>query len=289
LQALGYAAQPVSLLPDDYRAAWRKRLGRQRLELASLVLLAICAVLLAAGTWRKFSLIGRREALAAKVQAAQEAVENNELLSGELVAEYENLRPLFASQQTTLDTLKTLALLQQSRSNRSFWYVLLADQQSYFNPPAAVTSTNRAARTNLTASAAERAAMLFSGAAAAPSTTNGWPAKPGLIAELCVPEDAENARAILRQLVNDLKEQRLFSKVDLLSDDLRQNLADPKMTIPDRRFVIALDFAITDFQAAQRLKQPSNDHPGRPAVRRAPARSVPSRPEEAGRLPSTIP
>jgi Tfp pilus assembly PilM family ATPase len=289
LQALGYTAQPVSLLPDDYRAAWRKRLGRQRLELATLVMLAICAVLLAAGTWRKFALIGQREALSAKVQAAQEAVENNELLTGELVAEYDSLRPLFASQQNTLDTLKTMALLHQSRSNRSFWYVLLADQQSYFNPPATVNSTNRAARTNLTASAAERAAMLFSSASAAPATTNGWPAKSGLIAELCVPEDAENARAILRQLVNDLKQQQLFSKVDLLSDDLRQNLAEPKLIIPDRRFVLALDFAGTDFQASPRLKQPLNDHPARPPGRRSSIRPVASRQEDLNKALPTIP
>jgi Tfp pilus assembly PilM family ATPase len=291
LQALGYTTQSVSLLPDDYRAAWRKRLGRQRLELASLVLLAICAVLLSVGTWRKYSLIGRREALAAKIQAAQEAEENNELLAGELIAEYESFRPLFASQQSTLDTLKTLALLQESRSNRSFWYVLLADQQSYFNPPSALTSTNRPAGTNLVvASAAERTAMLFTSVAPVSAATTNGPAKPGLIAELCVPEDAEASRAILRQLVNDLKQQPLFSKVDQLSGDLRQNLADPKVIIPDRRFVLALDFAGTDFQAAQRLKPPLNDRAVRPGTRRPVARTTSSRPlEDAGRAAQTIP
>jgi len=39
LQALGQTAQPVSLLPDDYRRAWQKRVARQKLELASLALL----------------------------------------------------------------------------------------------------------------------------------------------------------------------------------------------------------------------------------------------------------
>jgi Tfp pilus assembly PilM family ATPase len=289
LQALGYSAQPVSLLPEDYRAAWRKRLGRQRVELASLALLAVCVVLLAIGTWHKLSMIGNKEALAAKVQAAQEAVENNEALTGELVAEYENLRPVFASQQNTLDMLRTLALLQQSRSNRSFWYVLLADQQSYFSPPSTLTSTNRATRTNLTASAAERAAMLFTSlTATSAELTNGWHAKPGLIAELCVPADAENSRAILRQLVNDLKQQPLFSKVDQLSADLTQNLADPKVIIPDRRFVLALDFAETDFQPGPRLKQPVTARPARPAARRA-ARGASGRLEEPDKAPQTIP
>src|ERR1043166_3834604 len=255
LQALGETAQPVSLLPEDFRAAWRKRLRRQKFELASLVLVAACALLLAIGTWHKYSLINRKETLRAKVQAAQEAVESNDLLTGELVSDYETFRPVFAGQQNTIDTLKTLALLQASRSNRSFWYVLIADQQTYFNPPAALTNTNRPAKTNAPASPAERAAMVFSGAINS-APTNAWPAKPGLIAELSVPEDPETARNILRQLVNDLKQQPLFSKVDLLSDDLRQNLANQNVTITNGAFVLALDFAETDFQPGSHLKKP---------------------------------
>ena len=48
--------------------------------------------------------------------------------------------------------------------------------------------------------------------------------KPGFIAELCIPEDADGARRVRRELVDELKEQKLFSKVDLLSDDLRRHL-----------------------------------------------------------------
>jgi Tfp pilus assembly PilM family ATPase len=289
LQALGYSAQPVSLLPEDYRAAWKKRVGRQRLELASLVLVAACVILLAFGTWRKYTLIAQKEALGHKIQEAQDAVDNNELLNEELVSDYDNLRPLFASEQNSLDTLKTLAMLQQSRSNRSYWYVLVADQQSYFNPPLEMATTNRPARPNLTP--VERAAMLFNGPpSTAAALTNFWPAKPGLIAELCVPDDAESSRGLLRQLVNDLKQQPLFSKVDLLSDDLRQNLADPKVTIPDRRFVVALDFAETDFQPGPHVKSPANGRPTRPPPRRSGAARTPvARSEEALKGVSTIP
>src|SRR5207253_3159748 len=77
--------------------------------------------------------------------------------------------------------------------------------------------------------------------------TNLSPAKPGFIAELSVPEEAEAARRMLGQLVTALKQQPLFSKVDLLSDDLRRNLADSKVVVTDRNFVLALDFAETDF------------------------------------------
>jgi hypothetical protein len=45
--------------------------------------------------------------------------------------------------------------------------------------------------------------------------------------------------------------------VDLLSDDLRRNLADPKVIIPDRDFVLALDFAETEFQQALPPRKPA--------------------------------
>jgi Tfp pilus assembly PilM family ATPase len=271
LQALGYSAQPVSLLPDDYRVAWQKRLNLQRLEMASLGLAVLCLLLLAFGTWHKVSLINRKQALLAKVQAGQEAVEANDALTAELATDYESFRPLFASQQNTLDTLKTFVLLQQSRSNRSFWYVLLADQQSYFNQPPGLASTNRLTWTNLLAAVPSRTkggATEWSAPSAA--STNLSPAKPGFIAELCIPEDVDGARRVRRQLVEELKEQGLFLKVDLLSDDLRRNLADPKVIIPDRDFVLALDFAETEFQQAP--PPPRKPPAGSPL--RAPGRRV---------------
>ena len=286
LQALGYSAQPVSLLPDDYRLAWRKRQNLQRLELASLGLAVLCLLILALGTWHKAALINRKQALLAKVLAGQEAVEANDTLTSELMTEYEGFRPLFAGQQNTLDTLKTLALLQESRSNRSFWYVLLADQQSYFNQLPGGVATNRLSRTNVFAPLAGRFRSGASEFASASATaTNLAPAKPGLIAELCIPEDADGARRVRRQLVDELKEQRLFSKVDLLSDDLRRNLADPKVIIPDRDFVLVLDFAETEFQQAMALKRLPGGS-SRAAARRAARPSW--TPAEGGENPAPI-
>ena len=270
LQALGHSAQPVSLLPDDYRVAWQKRLRIERLELGSLGLAALCLLLLMLGTWHKSSLINRKQALLATVQAGQEAVEANEALAGELTAEYEGFRPLFASQQNTLDVLQTFALLQQSRSNRDYWYVLVADQQSYFSQPTGPPSTNKPARFSLFATAASHpktAGAEYSTASA--TSTNLWPAKPGLIAELCIPGDADGARQTRRQLVDILKEQQLFSKVDLLSDDLRRSLADPKVIVPDRDFVLLLDFAETDFQQPLPLRKQLPSVPSRTPNRRS--------------------
>ena len=270
LQALGHVEQPISLLPEDYRQAWQKRLTRQRLDFASAVLVVVCAFVLVLGTWRKYSLFRTKQELLDKVQAGQMAVDANESFTGDLLAEYESLRPVLAAQQNTLDTLKALALLQESRSNRSFWYVLLADQQSYFSQAPALLSTNRPAKTNLLGASIDvprLGSVLAHQLPGAP--TNGAPAKPGYIAELCVPGDADASRQMLSELVYGLKQERLFSKVDLLSDDLRRNLADPKVTVTDRNFVLSLDFAETDFQQPARWRRPAALAPSRPVSRRA--------------------
>jgi hypothetical protein len=269
LQALGHSSQPISLLPDDYRLAWRKRLGRQRIEFASVGLVCLCVLVLVLGTWHKVSLIHRTTALLEQVQAGQRAVEENDSLTATLLGEYENLRPVLAAQQNTGDMLKTLALLQQSRTNRNLWYVLLADQQSYFSQPPALLLTNRPARTNLLGATLDLTRYaLLPFRTAAPLLTNVMQARPGFIAELCVPGEAEAARRTISEVVTGLKAQQLFSKVDLLSDDLRRSLADPKVLVPDRQFVLALDFAGTDFQQPLVVKKPASaarpKRPGRP-------------------------
>jgi Tfp pilus assembly PilM family ATPase len=282
LQALGLTAQPVSLLPAARRVAWQQRLTTQRIEFANLALLVLCFLLLALGAWQKVSLVHRQEALLAKVQAGSEMLRDNQAMTAELLVEYEGLRPLLECQQTTRDTLETLALLQQTRSNRAFWYVLVADQHSYFHQPSS-TSTNRAGATNTLAGSA--AWLPFSSGPFLLNAADVPPSKPGLIAELCVPEDLEGARRVLRQIVNDLKQRPLFNKVDLLSDDLRRDLADPKVILPERHFALSLDFAATEFHQpvpAKKLRSP--DSLSKPNRRPAPT-SDPAERDEAGKIP----
>lgn len=262
LQALGHTPQPASLLPEDYRAAWQKRLNTQKLEFASLILVLLCILALALGTWHKLSVINRQQVLSSEIAEGQRAVDDNDVLTADLVSEYENWRPLFAAQQNTADTLNTLALLQQSRSNRSLWYVLLADQKSYFNLVPNNPGTNQPPRTNAVSTAAETSPRRS-------MATNTSLVKPGIIAELSIPENAETARRELSQLVNGLKKEQLFSKVDLLSEDLRRNVADPKVIVPDRDFVLALDFAATDFVQSVRQKR-SSTNSSRTTPRRGP-------------------
>jgi Tfp pilus assembly PilM family ATPase len=267
LQALGHVPHPISLLPDDYRQAWQRRLTRQRLDLASGVLIAICILVLGLGTWRKVQLYDTKQALLQKIQAGQAAIDANDSFTSDLIAEYENLRPVLAAQQNTIDTLKTFSLLQQSRSNRVFWYVLLSDQSTYFSQPPAAQSTNRPPKTNLLTTSLEQPRLGPLAARPAANVTNSSLARPGFIAELCVPGDAEASRQLLSELVNSLKQERLFSKVDLLSDDLRRNLADSKVCVTDRDFVLALDFAQTDFQQPIRWRRVTAPGPTRNGTR----------------------
>jgi hypothetical protein len=262
LQALGQSVQPVSLLPEDYRANWQKRLARQRLESASVVLALACFLLLFLGTWQNIRAALRREALLVKVQASQESVTTNNLLTDRLQARYDDLRPLLARQQFTLDTLSTLALLEQSRSNRGFWYVLLADQQTYFHGPIPA-ATNKPASTNLTA---KPLFGVFASVATTPGAAEAAVGTHGFIAELCVPdEDPETARGILSGLVGDLSRQPLFARVDRLSDDQRRSLAEPNVVLPDRNFALELDLAAVEFEQPLVLKKPRHRGPAPPA------------------------
>ena len=255
LQALGRGDQLVSLLPAARRVAWKKRLSRQRLEFANCVLLAALFVVLVFGMWHKLSLVRQKSALLSKVQAGLESVQANDSLTSELLTEYEGLRPVFERQQNTVDTLQSLALLQRAPTNRAFWYVLLADQQSYFSQPPTLAPTNKPAITP------ESSTGRYS------TVTNSSPARPGLIVELSVPEDTDNARRTLSAIVRELKKAPIFARVDLLSEDLRRSLADPKVILPDRHFALALDFAATEFQRPAEPPRPRSSAPGRTGLR----------------------
>jgi Tfp pilus assembly PilM family ATPase len=279
LQALGLTDQPVSLLPEARKVAWQQRLTTQKIEFANVALLVVCFLLLAFGAWRKLALVHRQEALLAKVQAGNDTLRANQAMTADLLVEYEGLRPLLECQQNTRDTLETLALLQQSHSNRTFWYVLLADQHSYFHQPIS-TSTNHTGPTNVLA--ASGAWLPFGSGPLSFTSTNVFPTKPGLIVEVCVPEGVEGARRVLSQIVKDLKQRPLFTKVDLLSDDLRRELADPKVILPERHFALSLDFAATEFHQAVPARKPRpGDSLSRPNRRPTPT----SEDGEAGKIP----
>ena len=252
LQALALGPQPASLLPANRRLAWKRRLSRQRLEFFNSVLLGACLLALTIGIWQKSLSIHRKSALADKIQAGLEVVQSNAVMTSDLLQGYDTLRPLFEHQQATVDTLQALALLQSARSNRSLWFVLVSDQRTYFGQPPA--ATNRPPITVTESELTGRSRDL----------TNAAPGRPGLIAELCVPEDADAARNTLSVVVSSLKKAPVFSRVDELSQDLRRSLADPKIVLPDRHFALALDFTNTEFQVSATAKKLRPPPAGRP-------------------------
>jgi Tfp pilus assembly PilM family ATPase len=252
-QALGYAPRRVSLLLDNYRRNWRKRVDRQRLEFVSMGLLALCVLALMLGTWHKLSLIGRKGALMERVHSGQETADANEALTAELVTEYEQLRPILAGQQNTADTLKTLALLERTRSNKAYWYVLVADEQSYFSyvpPPVGTNNSPTNPPPPIIAGFRPLAPEKRSEGFAGPGLghTNYAGVRPGMIVELSMAEGTEMSRVALSEFVSQIKEQKLFARVDLVSEDLRRPLAIPAVVVPDRHFALALDFSVTELQ-----------------------------------------
>lgn len=276
LQALGRSPQPASLLPPDRRAAWRRRLNRQLVECASVVMLVLVLVALGYGTWQQSQLGHRKQALLGQVEQALREAEEDVRLTDGLLAEYEEMRPLFERQQFTLGALQTLALIEETRSNRAYWYVLLADQQTYFTQPLPGAGTNAAGTNGPAAPRRLPPWLTGSGGTNAPVT------RPGFIAELCVPEPAEAARRTFSDVVGALKQDPLFARVDSLSDDLRRELADPKVLLPDRHFALALDLAHAQWPrvGGPRSRPPATatNGPARPPTRFPRGPGEPSRP-----------
>jgi len=224
LQALGKYPRPVSLLPTDLRAADRRERFWQRLQLANVLLLLALFWLLALGTWQKAALLSRKDKLIVQTQAALDTARSLDRLSRRLNAEYEQVRPILRRQQQTAETLQTLAALQAVRTNRDFWFVLFADQASYFaGPPMPVTATNL---TNVTLTVA---------------ATNVPPSRREFIAELCIPQEGNAMFPVLTQVVSELRRQPLFARVDVLPQERRRSLVDPKVVISNRFFAVAME------------------------------------------------
>jgi Tfp pilus assembly PilM family ATPase len=225
LQTLGDKPHVGSLLPSALRTEWNQQRLQQRFLAATALFLVIIFFALAFGTWQKLSLINEKKELLAQTTLALKKAETMEGLEDEFTQKYERIRPVLRRQQQTLDLLNTLALLEKSRTNRSLWYVLFADQQSYFS-----------GKTSIQPNRSEPAEPVE--------------AKPGFIAELCLKEEGESMRTTLGQVVGELKQSPMFSSVDTLPIDLRKNLANPKVLIPNRHFALVLELAENTYQSS---------------------------------------
>lgn len=241
-QALGKSAQPASLLPMDLRGIWKKQHAAQILQSVTFFFLLATAALLGLGFWQKVSLENRKQELQAQANSALQRARRIESLQRQFQADYHRLHPLLERQQATLDTLQALAALQETRSNRSFWYVLFADQQSYFG--SSTLQTNEPPPTNVVG--------LIGPLPLEPPVPTNRITRAGFIAELCIPEEGEAMRRTRSQLVTALKQNPRFKNVDTMPAEQRRPLAEPKVLLPnpERHVALFLELATNEFLVA---------------------------------------
>ena len=194
---------------------------------AGFCLLALALTFLLIGTVRKWSLAGRKADLVRDAQTALQQAHEIEILIAKREQEYGRVRLLVEHRTRTMDFLKTLQILQHVREKKDLWFVLLADQASYF---AGATCAPR--ETNQT-----RQADSGTG-------SNRIEHLNGFIAEVSIPGKDEDRLRVLHELVEDLKKEKLFRNVDSLPAGQRStNFFDPKLLPLDRYFSLSLDLA----------------------------------------------
>lgn len=237
MQVFGRSSQPASLLPSNLREGHNQLASVNRLQTVGAILIFLTGILLSFGTWHKLGLVNRKNELLSETLATLAQVKRAEGLLAELARDYERVRPVLERQKATWDTLKTLSLLQNVRGNRSFWYLLFADQRSYFS------SQVESIGTNAPSTITNRLPVLeVSG------RTNTSEIKRGFIAELCIPDQGTNTRLTLSHIVTNLRMAPLFRNVDALPPDLKRDLVDPKLIVPDRHFAITIELNENEFQ-----------------------------------------
>jgi hypothetical protein len=226
IQALGRNPQAVSLLPNEIRDFWQGHHSLNLLHSLLIFLMATVGLALGLGTWQKLELTKSKTTLLQRSDEALGKAQKAEALTRSVVDKFDELYPVLEKQQRTLDALHSLALLQSAHTNKNFWFVLFADQYSYFAFPP-WNPTNQLTATNL------------------PST--GSPNQ--FVTELTLPAKGEAMRQQLRQIVSQLKESALTRNVDLLAEDRRRLLVNPELLLPDQHFTI-------DIEPAQSLLYP---------------------------------
>ncbi len=150
LHALGRANQPASLLPHETRRYWRQSHFLQLLQSLLLATLCLLAITLGIATWHLTELDKERRADLQTSRTSLNTARNVANLQENLQKNYQRVRPILERQRETLDTLNTLTLLQQARSNQAFWYVLFSTKRDYYtakplpstNPPPNLTPSN---------------------------------------------------------------------------------------------------------------------------------------------------
>jgi Tfp pilus assembly PilM family ATPase len=227
VEAFNPIGRHCSLLPTDLRRQRKRHDQTLLVNAVSLVLLVLLTLVLAGGVIQKIVLARAKAELLSNAEAALKKARGIDVLNQQRDLEYAKVLPVLRRQKSTTDFFRVFEVIQQLRAPRDLWFVLLADQASYF--AGSPLATYGLGPSNFTEVAAQ--------------STNTPHATNGFILELCIPDKGEEKLKPLNDLVAEMKKSNLFRKVDSLPANQRTNLVDPKRLLPERHFALAIELA----------------------------------------------
>ncbi len=252
---------PPSLLPPPLRAHRRRLRKAARLNLVCSIGLFVVALLIGLATWHKTTLLEGKRQLEQEALAALAQVEQLTIAGQDRDRALEQYWPLFDRQERTLDLLHTLRVVQQARVNHDFWCVLLADQDCYARGTTLpIVVTNRFGLTNTV------------------MPSDDGLVKPTFVVELCVPAQGEQALKVVSEVVAELKQDPLFSRVDSVPSLQRRAWVDAKVLIPDRHFALTVELADLEWRALFQNAELPETRTGTTNAPRRPFFGPPARP-----------
>lgn len=231
--SLGASSLRISLLPQEHRLRSDQRVVWNRLRGWTSVLALIGSLLLLIGSWQKFTLLRFKKDLLANTQIAIEKMARTEQSLVNFAGQYERVRPILRFQQETRELIDTLAILQASSGDPSYWLVLLADYDSY-NSKA------------LNAGATNSLEILSQ-----PPLNTRLGNASGFVAEFSFIDEGEAMRSKLVALVKELNQAGIYANVDTLPEDVRRPLAHTNVVLENRHVALSLQLERNVFK--QRL------------------------------------
>lgn len=213
---------PVNLLPADLRKArgFERRVQALYWVCAVCLALAFFLIFRGAGNLREDISVKREE-----LERAREAVSLAEEVDTlrELRREvYFETMPVLYRKKVTRDFLETLAFLRGLGEQEEYWFVLLADEDSYFEEGERLISPRSTSETIGLADFIGR--------------------ERGFIVELCVPGEEELAEtSALGEVVSALRSAEFLRGVDKLPAGQRRVRVPPEATLPDYTYTLTLE------------------------------------------------
>ncbi|MCP5516117.1 MAG: hypothetical protein H7A45_02540 [Verrucomicrobiales bacterium] len=255
LQALRRGPHRLSLLPRELRRSARRRSMWRTWQRANAVILLLLALTLAWVTGSKRALVERKEGMIQRAQEVLQATREMVRLHARLNRDYAALHPVLQREQRTLDALQALGAMRGRETNRVYWYVLFSDADSYAagtTLPESLQTTNRPRY--------------------GPDPAAG---RREFIAEVVVPLEGNQLRTTLSRIVNDLRAEGIFRRVDALPPQRARDLVDPGVMVTNRLFRLSLELAGEAPQSPHTLNVPITLPPAKEAEK-ADGRTMPN-------------